>query len=282
MRFSKTFIRSVIYLFVFTNLLAKGSDNNDTIKRIVNSRAHFLNIGTSTGWFSVRDYATSPLIYKGFLPGAQIGFSLEGRKINTALVFNFSYGKQATRNYPENDENTAAAYNNYLSLAVTRKLPVGTRTNTNLLVGGNLGLIANFRNNSKFNNANFNWEGFGTIGPLIMLERKMKSSSGRIMKVSASFSVPVIAAVSRPLYTTIGDFVDGVSPTFSMKDLKYASFPTFFSLDSHISASYFLQNGNGFLFSYHWYYYDYHPNTNMVKGVAGVVSLSFMFRLNKK
>lgn len=292
------FLRLVVYILIITFSVVKANNNNsDTITNNVtpNSRAQFLQIGINGGWFSVRDYATSPLIYRGFLPGPQIGFSLEARKMEAWLNFDFSYGKQTTRNYPETDANSAKAYNNYLNLTLARKFNIGNWTKTKLLVGGNLELIANFRDNLKFNNANFNWEGFGAVGPMILFQKTWDFRSKQInmglfrwpfrertIKISTSFSVPMITAVSRPLYATISDFVDGISPTFSMKDLKYASFHTFFNIDSHTRISYFLHNGNRLLFSYHWYYYNYHPADNKVSGVAGLFSLSFLFRLNKK
>jgi len=290
-------LRLLIFVpFFFTFSISIGSATRDTIKYVQthNLKGQFLKIGSGAGWFAIRDVETSPLIYKGVLPSIQIGACLYGKKMVTLFDFNFSYGHLTTRNYPFYEENSATAYNNFLSLSIARKIELGSMSKTNLFVGGNLALTANFRDNSKFNNANFNWEAFSTFGPTVIIEKELDLSSDnvnlglfrwpfrdRIIKLSASFSLPVLSEIGRPPYTTIGDFVDGHSSYFSLKDMQLVSFHNFFNLVSTTNVTYYLQNGNRFNLSYYWYYYDYNPSINKVKGIAGIFSFSFLFRLNK-
>ncbi|HEY4786828.1 MAG TPA: hypothetical protein VIH57_12305 [Bacteroidales bacterium] len=270
--------------------------NGDTTKNshTLNPRDQFLKIGASAGWFAVRDYETSPLIYRGLLPGFQIGTFFQGPKMIILFDYNFSYGSQATRNYPIYDGNLATAYNNILNISVAHHISLGVNAKTKLYLGGNFGMIANFRDNLKFNNANFNYEGFATFGPMVLFEKELNllphhlnmaffrwPLRNRTLKLSTSLSVPVIGLVSRLPYTTIGDFVDGVSPSFSFRQLKPVSFDYLFNLISTSSVSYYLRNGNRFMLSYQWYYYNYYPSINQVRGVAGIFAISFLFRLNK-
>jgi len=287
-----------IVFFVFFSIFVaslKGSPVQDTIhsSQNIGSKGCFLTIGPSGGWFSVRDLETSPLIYRGFLLGIQLGGLFYGKKAVTLIDYNFSYGKLTSRNYPLYDGNMAVAYNSYLNIGYARRINVTNASE--IYIGAKLDLLVNIRDNRKFNNANFNYEGFAMFGPMMIWEKELalkprkvslsssiKPSRERTIKLSASLSVPVISAVERPPFPGIGDFVDGVSPTFNLHQMKIVSFKSLVNIAFTLGISYYLQNGNRLKLSYLWYYYNYYPSTNKVSGVAGTFSFTFLFRLNKK
>ena len=284
-----------VFTCFFVLSFVNGSSVQDTLqfRQTISSKGQFLKIGVSGGWFAVKDFETSPLIYKGFLPGIQIGGLFHGKKTVFSMDYSFSYGKLVTRNYPGIDVNKALAYNNSLNLDFGRKINSGG--SSDFYIGPRLCIIANFRNNPKFNNANFNFEGFAMFGPMLLWEKEMDlvprqlnlgflkwPLHNRTMKWSTSLYIPFINGVARPPYPGINDFVDGRSPTFNIHQLKIVSFNYLTCLVSTSSLSYYLQNGNRFMLSYQWYYYNYHPSTNKIRGVAGNFAFSFLFRLNKK
>jgi hypothetical protein len=292
-------MRRVLFaiLSCFGILSSEGSFCQDTIHspQVTGTKGQFLKIGASGGWFAVKDLETSPLTYRGLLPGIQIGVLFYEKKTVTLFNYDFSYGNQATRNYPISDGNVAKAYNNCLNIGFGRKINTNNCSKSDIYLGANLGIIANFRDNSKFNNANFNYEGFLTFGPMILWEKEVTLLPKQLhlaflrwpfrqrnLKWSASLYIPVINGVERPPYTTVGDFVDGVSPTFKISQMKVVSFNDMVNLVSTVGLHYFLQNGNNLLLSYQWYFYNYYPSANQVRGVAGFFSFSFLFRLNKK
>jgi hypothetical protein len=267
------------FSFFIPQTLLLGFQVNDTLPL---SKGHFLQLGLSCGSFAVRDYETSALVYHGCLPGVQAGMTFYGKKMLTLFEFNFSHGHQVTRNYPSTDDNRALSYNSNLEFGVAVNLSSPKLSKTSVFLGGYFGLLANFRNNAKFNNANFNYEGIASVGPLVRVEKEMKGPfSNHIIKFSTMLVVPVINGLARPPYPAIDDFVDGVSPEFKLKKTEVISFDHFFSLRSQTDLGYYFQNGNRFMLSYHWYNYNYYRSVNKLRSVAGYFSLSFSLRLNK-
>lgn len=270
-----------------------GVSAQDTISQVPHFRGFFVSLGTHVSGFSVRDKETSPLIYHGMLPGVQLGAGLYGKKIAAWFNYSFSYGKLTTRNYGASDVDKSTAYNGLLDIAVVRKIKIAE--SSCLYLGPKLALIVNIRNNGKFDNANFNWEGFAMLGPVMLWEKQLTLNQNRTnigaiqapvsrrgIKLSASLFIPVISEVSRPPYNTIGDFVDGLERIFQVNQLKLVSFNQFASIVSTLGASYHWQNGHGLKLSYTWYYFNYYPVDNKVSGIQGNVSLSLMVRLGKK
>lgn len=284
----------ILFLFSIKPLTVFCQDTVHLASR-VSSKGHFLMTGISGGWFAVKDLETSPLIYRGFLPGVDIGGLFYGKRMLTSFQYNFSWGNQATRNYPVNDANRAKAYNNYLMMDVYTKVNTENYSKSDIYIGAKVGLLANFRSNLKFNNASFNYEGFLTFGPTVLWEKEISMLPRQVnmaffrwpfhqrnIKWSASLFVPVVSGVERPPYTTIENFVDGVTPSFRLDQLKIVSFNALIHVAASLGMQYYLQNGNRLQLSYQWYYYNYYPSVNQVRGVAGIFSFSFLFRLNKK
>lgn len=276
-------------------LTEKGWTINDTIPdtQKINRREQFLHFGISGMKFAVKDYSTSPLIYSGLLAGARVGAGFYGKRMITLVDFNFSYGHLTTRNYPENDDNRAEAYNNFFSVKVCRSVSASV-AGTNWYYGIHFNILANFRNNDKFNNASFNYEGFVSLGPMILLEKEINffpsqlnlgifrwPFRARTIKFSASLATPLVSGVVRPFYNTIEDFVDADSPSFTLDRLSVVSVDKLFSLSSQTNLSYVLHNGNKFMLSYSWYYYNYYPQWNKLRNIAGCFSFTFVFKLNK-
>jgi hypothetical protein len=268
---------------------------NDTIpaSQKINHKEQSLHFGVTGMKFAVKDYSTSPLIYSGLLVGGRLGASFYGKRVVTLIDCNFSYGKLTTRNYPVTDSNKATAYNSFLSVNMGRRISC-PEAKTSWYGGIHLNILANFRNNDKFDNASFNYEGFISLGPMVLLEKEINlfpsqlnlgifrwPFRARTIKLSASLAIPVLNEVVRPLYNTTEDFVDEDSPSFTLNRLKTVSFGKLFSLISQTNLSYYLHNGNKFMLSYSWYYYNYYPEWNKLRNVAGCLSFSFVFKLNK-
>ena len=281
---------SILLLYCIVFQYTKGSSINDTLP-FQHKNERLLKFGATAGRFAVRDMETSPLIYKGTIPGFQMGASFYGKKSIAFFNFNYSYGKLATKNFPETDNNQPSAYNSISNLGYGRSVRFKFAPKSDFFLGANLSLIANFRNNPKFNNANFNYEGFSPLGPILIWERNVLLGSKqanfkyagrkRSIKWAASAFIPVISGVARPAYPVINDFVDSNSNDFSLNQIKIVSFNRLVCLQFTSSVTYSFQNGNGFMLSYLWYYYNYYPAQNKVNGVAGTFNFSFLFKLNK-
>jgi hypothetical protein len=272
-------------------LIEKGWTIHDTIpvSQKINHKAQFLHFGITGMKYAVKDYSTSPLIYSGLLSGASVGASFYGKRMITLIDYCFSYGHLTTRNYPENDDNRATAYNNFLSLKIGRRVSC-TEARTNWYYGVHFSALANFRENTKYNNASFNYEGFASLAPMVLFEKEINQLNlgifrwpfrARTIKFSTSLSIPVLNGVVRPFYNTIEDFVDETAPSFTLDRIHIVTLDKLFSLTSQNNLSYYLHNGNKFILSYSWYYYNYYPEWNKLRNVAGCLSFFFVFKLNK-
>jgi hypothetical protein len=254
----------------------------------------FLHLGINGSIFSVRDQSTSPLIYRGFLPGLNIGTDYFSQKLRIHMNYEFSYGFLKTRNYPLNDDNTPDAYNNLFGINVL--FCINPRVNNGFNIFGGMGssVTANFRTNQKYDNASFNYEFIAGIGPAFHIEKtwipaKDYVSSGffssllkkRTIKLSATIYTPLIGAALRPSYNTVKDYATDNSQ-IKIEKTAFASLDKLLAFIGDLHFYYFLQNNNAFRITYSWRFYNYHPEYNHVNSVSGVASFAILFRLNNK
>ncbi len=256
---------------------------------------HFLQVGIVGSHYSVRDISTSPLIYSGMLTGAHLGYLMYSERLKYNLDYNFLYGHLTTRNYPEVDGNKALTYCNYLDISVQKRIFMAFESKWRLWVGADISAITNIRSNSKFNNANLNYEGFGSFGPIFSLERVLKLGAQQInlgffryplkdreMKLVFSVIIPVVSEAYRPDYSVIDDFVDGARKVIDLKRLTFTTFNRYVSATCKFEVFYYLHNRNMFKFGYNWNYYNYTPAFNPVTSVNGSLTFSIVFRFNNK
>jgi len=256
---------------------------------------NFLQVGILGSHYSVRDISTSPLIYSGMLTGAHFGFLMYSERLKYNLDYNFLYGHLTTRNYPETDRNKALSFCNYLDFSVQKRIFLTFESKWRLWVGADISLITNIRSNFKFNNANLNYEGFGSLGPIFSLERVLNLEAKQInlgffryplknrnMKLVFSAIIPVVTEAYRPDYSVIDDFVDGGRKVIDEKRLTFTSFNKYISTTCKLEVFYYLHNWNMFKFGYNWNYYNYTPKYNPVVSVNGSLTFSIVFRFNNK
>jgi hypothetical protein len=285
-----TFIITILTSSVFASAHPGDTLAMDEHAMLGNS---YIDFGATAGWHAVRDVETSPLIYRGFMPGAALGFYYAGNKLISEVNYNISYGFLVTRNYPDNDNNRAETVNNKFRANMAWSLHPSVVSGTRYYLGFDVSFLGNFRNNSKFNNASFNYDIIGGLGPIFRFEKDINLLPRQInlglfrypfrkraLKLSASLAVPVVSEVLRPSYSTIDDFVNGQSNNINIKQMKLETFHTYFSTLAQFQLFYYLHNQNMLKFAYNWYYFNYYPPVNGVKGVEGSFSLSIVFRLN--
>ncbi len=294
-RISKIVFFIIICITAFQGINASEL-SNDTISRKTKKPFHnFLQIGVVGSHFSVRDAATSPLIYSGLQKGAQLGILLYSEKIKYNLEYNFLRGHLTSRNFPDNDTYKTLSYCNYLDIGVQKRLFLSFSSKWRLWVGAGISAIANIRSNTKFDNANLNYDGFASLGTVFSLERVLNLEAKqfnlgifkyplreRNMKLVFSAIIPVFTEAYRPDYSVIDDFVDGGRKVIDVNRLTPVSFCSYLSGTFKTEVFYFLHNQNMFKFGYIWNYYKYTPEYNNVAGVNGSISVSIVFRLNNK
>jgi hypothetical protein len=252
----------------------------------------YIRLAITESKFAVRDEATSPLIYKGNIPGLALGFNY----FSPLRIFTFDYhlsvGYLTTRNYPATDKNKAKGYNNRITLNILYNLKPRSVLKTPFYLGFNIDCIGNIRDNSKLTNTSFNYEIFCALGPSFLYEKTLNLGADAInagllghllnnrkVKITAQGSLPLITAALRPSYIIINDFLAGernIEPAMT----QIVFLDKYFQASFELGFQYILHNRNSFKFSYQWYYYNFTSRYNPVNAVSGSLSFSFLFLLN--
>ena len=295
----KLTIRIVSHVIAWTTAVS-GVLAIDTVRDSIPLKAqkafhNFLQIGVIESHFAVRDVSTSPLIYSGLETGAHLGYLMYSERIKYNFDFNFLYGHLTTRNYPDLDGNRAISFCNYLDFSVQKRFFLTFESKWRLWGGADISAIANIRSNTKFNNANLNYEGFGSLGPIVSLERILDLDAQQInlgffryplrnreMKLVFSAFFPIVSEAYRPDYSVIDDFVDGNRKVFDLQRLTFVTFDKYASVTAKMEVFYYLHNRNMFKFGYNWNYYSYSSSFNTVRSENGCLSFSIIFRFNNK
>lgn len=276
-----------IFIFVMTsvNVLAQksGSDSPTHFN-------HFLEIGIGANYYAIRDNGTSPLIYKGYIPGIHFQYFFSNSRFYGIIDENFSLGNLNTRNFPA-DKNRAVTYNNDFSFDALYHLHHLGRIA--LYGGGELGTMANIRSNDKFNNARLNYEFMVNLAPSILLEYNASRKAGktnlglftlkrrdRAVKLQYGLSLPVVAAILRPGFVSINDFVDDNSLAIEMKDTRLVTLSRLIMVRNRFNFYYILHNKNMLKFNYNFTYFDYNRKFNPVKSINAAFFISIVFRFN--
>jgi hypothetical protein len=289
-------VAHVAVWFTTVSVVCAGNTLHDSIPLKAQKTFHnFLQVGFIGSHYAVRDVSTSPLIYGGMEAGAHLGFLMCSERVKYNFDFNFLYGHLTTRNYPDLDGNKAMSFCNYFDFSVQKPIYLTFDSKWRLWGGADISAIANVRSNTKFNNANLNYEGFGSLGPVVSLERILDLEAKQVnlgffryplkdreMKLVFSAFVPVVSEAYRPDYSVIDDFVDGGRKIIDLQRLTFATFNKFVSTTVKVEVFYYLHNRNMFKFGYNWNYYNYSPSLNTVRGVTGSLSFSIIFRFNNK
>ena len=291
----KISLHFIIWLTSLHGLYASESFQDTVPGKTKKSFHNFLQVGIIGSHYSVRDISTSPLIYSGFLTGAHLGYLMYSERLKYNLDYNFLYGHLTTRNYPETDGNRALSFCNYLDISVQKRIFMAFESKWWLWVGADVSAITNIRSNTKYNNANLNYEGFASLGSIISFERVLKLEAKEInlgffryplrnreLKLVFSAFIPVVSEAYRPDYSVIDDFVDGSRKVLEVKRLTFSTFNRYVSATCKIEVFYYLHNRNMFKFGYNWNYYNYTPAFNPVASVNGSLTFSIVFRFSNK
>lgn len=251
---------------------------------------HFLEIGVGANYNAIRDEGTSPLTYKGFIPGIHFQYLFHNNRFLGCIDENFSIGNLNTRNFPA-DKNRAVAYNNDLSFDALYLLK--KRGKFAVFGGGKLGTMANIRSNDKFNNASLNYEFMIDLSPSVLMEYQTSWNAAKVnlgiltmnrrdrnIKLQYGISLPVVATILRPGFVTINDFVDDNSLAIEMKDTRLVTVSRLLMVRSRFNFYYILHNRNMLKFNYNFTFFNYNRRFNPVKSINSAFFVSIVFRFN--
>lgn len=262
-------------------------------KEPVNNLSHFLEIGLGINYHGIRDNATSPLIYQGFLPSFHLEYFMRNNKFLGIAENCFSIGYLKTRNYPASDGNKATSYNDNLSLRSYFKIAEAGNSPVSIYAGGDIDMMGNVRLNNKFNNASLNYEIVAALAPSMLLEYRTSWNAktihagflniklrDRALLLQYSIGVPVLSDILKPGYVTISDFVDNSKNAIDIHNFKLTSFNKFFMVNNRIMVYYILHNQNMLKLEYKLGYFNYYHDQSPVNSFTSTLMLSIVFRFS--
>ena len=285
-----------VLIFQQNNIAQETKQERKTRKKTERkARNKFLGTAIGLAKMSVKDKATSPLLYTG--PTAIGGFDYLVHSDKLIKTVEFAAGASAllTNKDTHYGLTRSYAYGFYFNFRFTHNFNVFQFANDKVswYVGPGLNFTNFSRINPKYGNSMFNYEYMSGIGASSRIELPFSYKSkdfkflglkfhrrDRDLRLSWKLYVPVFTSIYRPGYVVVSNFIDPETELFYSENLKTGIF-TFLQIQSEINLHYILHNGNILRFSYLWEYYQYRPGSNNVQGAMNGLSFGFLFKFNK-
>lgn len=257
MKNKKSFI---LILFLGISLTSIGQ--TDTVSKKIRSNLIDISTGIATG--SLRDMSTSPLFYTGLLPVINIGYSNFFNKNLVQLDLNSYNGIYIKLTDDDSYLSTANSLN--AELAYYRHYTDYDNTGLKHYPGVSINNYTSIRVNSAFNNAAFAFENIASlnINYLITKDFTVKAKQRKLLwlikyyrkekQYLASFKIgiPIYSLIYRPGYTNPGNLT--LNNIILLPDYKVTN-KVFSGMNTNLSLSRILENGNRIKFTYHWEFF---------------------------
>lgn len=290
--------RHIIYTSLFLLLfpLFTAAQNEPVLskKERRKQRPQYLQMGLGLNRGSMRDFATSPITYRGTLVNVSFG----GMKLDEEREVRF-YTRFNTGNYKYNRAEgydiRTIANQKMTSFNYTRLYKINRFSDKkwNVKLGGALDVIADIRENNSLRNAGYGVEVFNTLFLSGKVTRsfirkeatttkiwfiKIKQRP-RVILLSYQLNVPVINATIRNGYSYIYDIPPGGLFNFT----KGYQFKVFSGMrfSSELAYTNMMHNGNAWRLSYIWDAFRTTGQYNRLEIANHIVEFSFLFHLNK-
>lgn len=276
-------------LFLIVMLLlgtAKGYSQESAEARDIRF-GPYLGLSGGVDLSRLRDWAVSPLIYKGPLFLGKADLTNEGRKWDITWVeFGFGTGEiSATRGAIYNSDVNTFYYGGSFLRQVWKAKKPALDLRTGLVFHG----ISNFRQTPAFLNAASVVESLNTLmlGARLNWRIKKDFSPGHFLffkwrgglrhyKLSTQFNLPLLHTAWRPDFSYLDDFSAGDTTVGRNNDLSLGGL----RLQAKTDFTYYLRNGNAFRFSYWWDVQQSPGELNRLETAHHIGQLSLMVRLN--
>lgn len=263
-----------------------------TNKTIRKSRPQYIQAGFGLNKGSVRDFATSPITYKGVLLNYSLGLTrLDDRRESRAtLRFNHgTYRHKSTQGVEVKSKTKVyALYANYMKLYRLNRI---SNDRWNFKLGGMGDVNMDVRYNEDLMNAGVGYEVFNTwflSGKVSRVFRRQLGEVDRFLffklkrpmvsMLSYQLNVPIMNNTIRNGFSYIGNESLNTIPLFKGYEAKAFSG---IRLSSELSYTRQIQNGNMWRLSYLWDAYAVGEKFNRFEMAHHILEVSILFHLNK-
>lgn len=284
---------SVLFLLLCVNTMAAQDADMPTNKELRKVRPNYISIGMGLNRGNVRDFATSPLIYKGLLLNYSLGYQRYDDMRDTRLNIRFNHGGYKYKKQVAIPlVSRTAVYALFVNYAKLYRLKKYSNSKWNLKVGGMLDVVTDTRVNPELQNAGVGYEVFNTLfasGKVTrtfvrheMKEKKLwfikYKLKPRVLQVSYQLNLPVVNGYARNGFAYLGNERIGEIPLFNGYQYKLFSG---FRISSDLAVTRQMANGNMWRISYIWDAYTTGGSQNRFEMANHIAEFSLLFHLNK-
>ncbi len=282
----KNKILFILILYFGVPLTSIGQ--TDTVPKKTRSNLIDISAGLATG--SLRDMSTSPLFYTGLLPAIDISYSNFFNK--NLIQLNLSSYNGIYIKLTDDDSYLSTANSVNTEIAYFRHYEDYDNTGFKHYPGVSLNNYTSIRVNSAFNNAAFAFDNISSlnINYLITKDFTLKAKHKKLLwlikyyrkekQYLASFKIgiPIYSLIYRPGFTNPGNLT--LNNIILLPDYKITS-KVFSGMNTNLSLSRILKNGNMIKFTYHWEFFTSGKHAlNRLDMSKHALLFSLVFKIN--
>lgn len=282
----KNKILFILILYFGVSLTSIGQ--TDTVPKKTRSNLIDISAGLATG--SLRDMSTSPLFYTGLLPVIDISYSNFFNK--NLIQFNLSSYNGIYIKLTDDDSYLSTANSINTEIAYFRHYEDYDDTGFKHYPGVSINNYTSIRVNSAFNNAAFAFDNISSlnINYLMTKDFTLKAKQKKFLwlikyyrkekQYLASFKIgiPIYSLIYRPGFTNPGNLT--LNNIILLPDYKITS-KVFSGMNTNLSLSRILENGNMIKFTYHWEFFTSGKHAlNRLDMSKHALLFSLVFKIN--
>lgn len=289
--YTRLYITIVMLLLNSINLSAQ---EQLTPKQKRHLRPQYIQVGIGADRGSVRDFATSPLTYKGILTNYTAAYLKMDNEREVKLNMRFNNGVYKYKNTSGvrlfNKANVYVLDVNYYRLYQVHAF---NNSKWNLKVGGTFDINTDVRINQDLMNAAVGYEVFNTLFVSGKVSRRFERKEAVTKKIlfmhirfrpmvaflSYRLNVPVMNNTVRNGFSYIANESINTLPIFKEYKVKAFSGVHF---SSELAYTRQMQNGNMWRLSYIWDAYAAGKTYDRIEMAHHIAELSILFHLNKQ
>lgn len=262
-------------------------------KQLRKQRPDYLQVGVGLNRGSVRDFATSPITYKGVLANYSIARLRMDTARETKTTIRFNHGTYRYKKTEGVDvKSKTSVYILDLSYQKLYQLQKLSGKKWNVKLGGMADVNMDVRVNDDLMNAGVGYEVFNTFflsGKATRIFRYEEATRKKFLFIkykrrphmsflSYQLNLPVMNNTIRNGFAYIGNESLDTSPLFKGYEARAFSG---IRVSSELAYTRQMQNGNMWRFSYFWDAYAVGEKFNRLEMANHIVELSLLFHLDK-
>ena len=289
MKFKKFIISILVVMPLF--LCSQDEHVAFTINQADTVRPTYLSLGFGGSYINFRDFATSPIFYKGFTGNFAAFRHVSGNKRESTQGFRIGFGETAILNSSQNSHSTVG----FLEIIHTElyQVPLNLPGVWNFKAGGTISLTGNIRNNPGLNNNSFGSEGIGTLFGSFKISRDVSRSKAKTWDLKLfdmnliprrrtlawQMDIAIVNSTFRNGYAYLEHSrIQNKSEMFDMYEFHIFRG---YRLQSSLEYNILLNNNNAIQLSYVWDAYHTGKDYEKLEMAKHYLMFSFLYNLNE-